>query len=131
MIALILLLGASLSGGGPNFKFYNSFIQLVQRTHKKIDKIIGGQILGVSFKLKRTNYEYIQYVTYYNEKNASIYETVISDIISENIVPDTIKKQMNVGETKNFTSEIEQRLSKPYSPKSELEIGIKSFLSNL
>lgn len=131
MIALMLLLGASLSGGGSNYKFYNSFIQLVERTHKKIERIIGGKVLGVSFSLKKTNNGYIQYITYYNEKYSSIYETVISNTISESIVPSEIGKKMHIGETKSFTSEIGQRLSKPYSPNAEFEIGMKSFFNNL
>lgn len=109
MIPLILLAGAVVLGSGLLAKFWNKFIEWINRAAEKIKKFIKGVVQGVKIFIKKMGEAYQEISRYYSQNGTVWEENIVTRKISESEVPKDIRERADYSE-RELTNELKLQL---------------------
>lgn len=110
MIPLLLLAGAVVIGSGLLPKFWNKFIDWINRAAEKIKKFIKGVVQGVKIFVKKMREAYQEISRYYSQNGTIWEENIVTRTVPECEVPKEIRDRADYTE-REFTNDLQLQLT--------------------
>lgn len=113
MILTTLLLGAGLLLGGSLLtQFWNDIINWLQRAVEKVADVISGVVYGCTIFIKKFLEGAQEISKHYSKTNDGKWEeTIVTKQISEDQVPEEIRRKAIYNQEVDFTKELELKLA--------------------
>ena len=109
MILTALLLGVAV--GALVAVFWKDIVGWLQRAAEAVKKAIGKIANGVTVAVKKVYYGMKELSRHYTKTGTQWQETIVSRVISENDVPENIRKRAEMQEEADITDDLNEQLN--------------------